>query len=151
MLLGKVVVALLLLACAIGYSYPATALQTSYCTSGDANGILIDCHEYIKNGPVNKTPDPRGPCCHSVRVLHYDMQCIVTILTNKQKSEIDIMKILALRSKCRVRKICVLLTLEIDCFSLLLTYLFIILPDDRTEEHRKWLWSSLLARGWIMM
>lgn len=101
MLLGKVAAALLLLACAIGCTYPATATTNPGCITEQKDRILLRCQEFIDNGPGFKMAEPQSPCCLSVRaVVGFDMACIVSLLTEEEKTAHNEQKILILEGVC---------------------------------------------------
>ncbi|CAL4988993.1 unnamed protein product [Urochloa decumbens] len=65
--------------------------------------ILIQCRAFTKRGSVIPAVSPRSPCCKEVRkVPNRDMTCVVLILTDKEKHEHNIVKILALESICKL-------------------------------------------------
>ncbi|CAL4994604.1 unnamed protein product [Urochloa decumbens] len=64
---------------------------------------LIQCRAFTERGSFIPAVSPRSPGCKEVRkVPNRDMTCVVLILTDKEKHEHNIAKILALESICKL-------------------------------------------------
>lgn len=83
MLPGKVAL-FLLIVFAIAFEHPV--IGTGKCTDKEKKDILQHCEDYLKHG--NPTPSLHSPCCAAaLEVPILDMQCIIDLLTAKEKKE----------------------------------------------------------------
>ncbi|KAF8711343.1 hypothetical protein HU200_029371 [Digitaria exilis] len=102
MLLGKV--ALLLILCAMTFSQQVLGT----CTQEQKEAVLNDCQKFIKQGHENPRPIPvmGQTCCNTVNKVpkkgtRIDMQCIVDLLTEDEKTNHNARKILNLPNHCQ--------------------------------------------------
>ncbi|KAF8711260.1 hypothetical protein HU200_016740 [Digitaria exilis] len=62
---------------------------------------MFYCHTFIEKGSTDNVIHIHSDCCVSVRLVeNNDMRCILSLLTDKEKAEIDEEKILSLQSLC---------------------------------------------------
>jgi len=106
-----------LLVCAIAFSLGQ--IGAGDCTIDQRDKITQDCREYIKlKGPVT-APSYDDECCVAIRAVpNLDMECIIRLLSNKQK-KYDVGKIRRLGSVfCHPHlvRICAVLQKKVDCF-----------------------------------
>ncbi|KAF8730881.1 hypothetical protein HU200_016753 [Digitaria exilis] len=90
---------LFLLLCTIISLDPVAADGT--CTEEQKANIVFHCREYIKKkGPVIP-PSYLDECCVAVRAVpNRDMECIIRLLSNKQKKKYDETKIRRFHDLC---------------------------------------------------
>ncbi|KAJ1275163.1 hypothetical protein BS78_05G115000 [Paspalum vaginatum] len=101
---GKVMV-LLLLVCAIISPHPVLGgKKRPRCTGHDKANILHHCEAYIKNEHhhgTHQSPAQDSSCCDAVRAVPgNDMQCIVDLLTEKERHDHKEGTILGLGEAC---------------------------------------------------
>ena len=82
---------------AIAFALPV--IVNGKCTDKEKTDILQHCEDYLKHGAP--TPSLHSPCCAAaLEVPVLDMQCIVDLLTAKEKSEYKEANILLLKHLC---------------------------------------------------
>ena len=76
------------------------------CTEQQKADIVLHCREYIKKkGPVT-APSYLDECCVSVRAVPgRDMECIIRLLSNKQKKKYDETKIRRFHHLCELENV----------------------------------------------
>jgi hypothetical protein len=81
--------------------YPVN-IQDLECTQEQKKAILSNCLDYITHKPPHLfVPAHNGPCCSKVRdVPNIDMECIVKLLTVRERIEYLDVKIKNLRTYC---------------------------------------------------
>lgn len=90
-------VALVVIVLAVAFSHPA--IGNAKCTDKEKKDILQSCEDYLKHG--DPVPSLHGPCCAAaLEVPVLDMQCIVDLLTAREKSEYKEANILQLKRLC---------------------------------------------------
>jgi hypothetical protein len=89
---------LFLLVCAVAFLLGQIGAGEE-CTMDQRDKITQDCREYIKlKGPVT-APSYDDECCVAIRAVpNLDMECIIRLLSNKQKKKYDVGKIRRLGS-----------------------------------------------------
>ncbi|AQK41694.1 hypothetical protein Zm00014a_028983 [Zea mays] len=98
MLPAKVSFVFLIVYCAVTFSLGQIAVGEA-CTVDQRDKITTDCREFIKlKGPVT-APSYTDDCCVAIRAVpNLDMECIIRLLSNKQKKKYDVDKIRRLGS-----------------------------------------------------
>ncbi|KAG0529800.1 hypothetical protein BDA96_05G128400 [Sorghum bicolor] len=93
---GKLTLLLIVFAIALSVQ---PVIVNGMCTDKEKKDILQHCEDYLKHGaPI---PSLHGPCCAAaLEVPVLDMQCIVDLLTAKEKSEYKEANILQLKHLC---------------------------------------------------
>ena len=76
------------------------------CTEQQKADIVLHCREYIKKkGPVT-APSYLDECCVAVRAVPgRDMECIIRLLSNKQKKKYDETKIRRFHHLCELENV----------------------------------------------
>jgi hypothetical protein len=101
MFLGKLAIAILVLA--ITCPHLVTSQRQPLCRKIQKLRILHMCRAFTKKGSTIRAVSPESKCCEEVRkVQNSDMRCVVSILTDKERSEHDTDKILALQTLCEI-------------------------------------------------
>ncbi|KAF8730873.1 hypothetical protein HU200_016744 [Digitaria exilis] len=91
----------ILLVC--GVLPPHLVVGIYFCTPKQKDRALFYCHTFTKNGSTKHVIHIRSSCCIAVRqVENRDMQCVILLLTDKEKGEHSIDKILSLQSLCKL-------------------------------------------------
>ncbi|KAG0529170.1 hypothetical protein BDA96_05G075200 [Sorghum bicolor] len=101
MFLGKLAIAILVLA--IACPHLVTSQRQPICRKIQKLRILHICRAFTKKGSTIRAVSPESKCCEEVRkVQNSDMRCVVSILTDKERSEHDTDKILSLQTLCEI-------------------------------------------------
>lgn len=79
------------------------------CTEQDETQVLLHCNMNIKNGKFTLPAPKAGVCCQLVRMLQSKdigmMECIVKHLTDEEKREHSVVKIMELVGRCVIPQI----------------------------------------------
>ena len=101
MFFGKLAIAILVLA--ITCPHLVTSQRQPICRKIQKLRILHMCRAFTKKGSTIRAVSPQSQCCEEVRkVQNRDMRCVVSILTDKERSEHDTDKILTLETLCEI-------------------------------------------------
>ncbi|CAL4994828.1 unnamed protein product [Urochloa decumbens] len=95
-------VAILLLAVSAMVSpHPVIGVKRGRCEEKDKERVLTACKHFIMVGHPKESPHNHSPCCKAVQAVPgHDMQCIVDLLTEKERNEHEQASIIALQEAC---------------------------------------------------
>ncbi|CAL4988906.1 unnamed protein product [Urochloa decumbens] len=92
---------LLLVVCAMVSPHPVIGVKRGRCENEDKNRLLKACERFIKVGHAKESPHNHSPCCAAVHTVPgHDMQCIVDLLTEKERKEHEQASIMVLQEAC---------------------------------------------------
>ncbi|KAF8730858.1 hypothetical protein HU200_016725 [Digitaria exilis] len=92
---------LLLIASAIIFAHPAIGGKRKRCTDEDKKNVLTHCHDYASRHGTTISPHRNSHCCMAVReVPGNEVRSIVNLLTDAEKGQHDVPRILTFGSVC---------------------------------------------------
>ncbi|CAL4994789.1 unnamed protein product [Urochloa decumbens] len=96
-------VAFLLLVVCLMASPHHVVSKRPICTKKQKEKILEKCYDFIQPGYPIYVVSRDSPCCAAVReVQDRDMECVIMMLTGKQKTRYSVQKIRALHRLCEI-------------------------------------------------